>query len=457
MMPLYDHQMVTAKQIFLNPYTFCLNEAGTGKTRSWLEAFNWELQNSKSKVKQALIVAPLSILEPSWADDIAKFYPHMTVEIAHGRRKETALNSSANIILVNHDGVKWINKLTKDFTNWWICVDESTAFKNKDSLRSKSLAQLIQRNFTNKVLMTGTPNPNTVLDAWHQMKLLDNGVRLDRNIYVFRNKVCSPQWVPGVPKPVYKDKPGAEKQVMEWIKDCSVRFTAEECLDLPKNRIQKIFVKLPKKAIDAYRKLAREAYVQLESGVVTAVHAGALTKKLLQICTGSVYDSTHNAIMAHENRYSLVIDLVEQRTTPCVVAFNWRHEKEGLLKLAKKRGITTEFIDGSVAPSDRADVVRRFQHGHTKMLLCQPQSASHGLTLTTARTTIWASPTYNAEHYLQMNKRIHRVGQTAKTETILITAEETAEEQVYEKLNGKVERMESLLHLMADHTRREAA
>ena len=218
MMPLYDHQMVTAKQIFLNPYTFCLNEAGTGKTRSWLEAFNWELQNSKSKVKQALIVAPLSILEPSWADDIAKFYPHMTVEIAHGRRKETALNSSANIILVNHDGVKWINKLTKDFTNWWICVDESTAFKNKDSLRSKSLAQLIQRNFTNKVLMTGTPNPNTVLDAWHQMKLLDNGVRLDRNIYVFRNKVCSPQWVPGVPKPVYKDKPGAEKQVMEWIR-----------------------------------------------------------------------------------------------------------------------------------------------------------------------------------------------------------------------------------------------
>ena len=94
------------------------------------------------------------------------------------------------------------------------------------------------------------------------------------------------------------------------------------------------------------------------------------------------------------------------------------------------------------------EIVQRFQAGQIKVLFAHPQSAGHGLTLTKANTCIWCSPTYNAEHFQQFNRRIYRSGQTQKTETILITARNTWEEQVYEKLSGKLDRMETLLMIL---------
>ena len=82
------------------------------------------------------------------------------------------------------------------------------------------------------------------------------------------------------------------------------------------------------------------------------------------------------------------------------------------------------------------------------MILCHPQAAGHGITLTKGTSTIWASPTYNAEHYVQANQRIYRSGQTQRTETIRICADETVEERVFEKLEGKLDRMDSLLDLL---------
>ncbi len=48
-----------------------------------------------------------------------------------------------------------------------------------------------------------------------------------------------------------------------------------------------------------------------------------------------------------------------------------------------------------------------FQSGKIRALFAHPQSAGHGLTLTKGTTTIWTSPTYNAEHYKQFNHRIY--------------------------------------------------
>ncbi len=68
--------------------------------------------------------------------------------------------------------------------------------------------------------------------------------------------------------------------------------------------------------------------------------------------------------------------------------------------------------------------------------------------MTKAKTVIWASPTYNAEHYQQFNRRIYRAGQTDKTEVIQIAARDTWEPDVYDKLQTKLGRMEDLLNVL---------
>jgi SNF2 family DNA or RNA helicase len=184
-----------------------------------------------------------------------------------------------------------------------------------------------------------------------------------------------------------------------------------------------------------------------KQGTITAVNASARVKKLLQLVTGAVYTAEGEYKFVHQERYDLVMDLIDVRKHS-LVAFNWKHERDHLIELAKSRGFEYEVIDGDVPAHKRKDIVHRYQAGQIKVLFAHPQSAGHGLTLTKATTCIWCSPTYNAEHFQQFNKRIHRAGQTKKTETILISARDTWEETVYKKLDSKLDRMENLLTVL---------
>jgi SNF2 family DNA or RNA helicase len=167
---------------------------------------------------------------------------------------------------------------------------------------------------------------------------------------------------------------------------------------------------------------------------------------MLQLLTGAVYHEDGSFSTIHTDRYDLVMQLVDERPQS-VVAFNWRHERVNLCKLADAMGITYGVIDGEVPVKEREQIVRDFQDGKLRVIFAHPQSAGHGLTLTAGHATIWASPTYNAEHFQQFNRRIYRTGQTKRTETIRIAARGTCEEEVYTNLNGKLVNMQHLLNI----------
>jgi SNF2 family DNA or RNA helicase len=181
--------------------------------------------------------------------------------------------------------------------------------------------------------------------------------------------------------------------------------------------------------------------------MVSAIHAASLATKLLQIASGAVYDENGNYHLIDKDRYELVTDLIEARPH-CIVFFLWKHQRDMLIKAAKAQGLTYCVIDGETTDKERTDAVRNFQAGFYRVCFAHPQSAAHGLTLTKGTRTIWASPTYNLEHFLQGNKRIYRTGQTEKTETIVITASGTLEEKVWMRLQEKSLKQGDLLELL---------
>lgn len=450
MLPLYKHQEDTANFIFDNEASFILNDPGTGKTRSLLHAFNRHKMEVNPQAV-LLVIGPLSILQPAWAGDIEKFYPHLTYSLCYAKTRKRAFGKDVDIYLLNHQGVDYPVKHIMFGKSDWICIDESTAYKNISAKRTKH-ARTLCKSFGKRVLMTGTPTPNSVADIWTQMHCLDGGKRLGTSFVRFRDIHQHSRPIFGH-RPnirIYVDKPDAINRVNEAIADITKRYTLEECLDLPDNRITTYNCKLPPRLLSKYREMQETSVIELASKAqVTAVHAGALVKKLLQVCTGAVYDSSGEAQYFDTARYELVIDLAAERLAKgkVLVAFNWRHEREALSRLANDQGIYSSFIDGTVSATDRNRIVDDFQNGQTKVLFCNPSAAAHGLTLTQAVTTIWCSPTYSSEHFQQFNRRSYRAGQTKKTETILIAADKTAEEQVYEKLNNKLTKMTTLLGL----------
>jgi superfamily II DNA/RNA helicase len=435
----FEHQATTTQFILDNPRVLITSDPGTGKTRSVLDAY---AQRREGKL---LVLAPLSILAASWGDDCAKFQPGLKYAVAYARNRAEAFKADVDIVITNHDAVKWLMK-NKQYLNGFdtLCIDEFTAFKNKDSQRSKAAARLAE-HFEYRIAMSGTPNSNTILDIWHPALLVDDGERLGKRFYGFRGAVCTPQFN-GFAN-VWVDKPEAQEMVAAAIKDINVRYTLEDCLDMPEQSVNTMYVDLPPKILQQYNTLAEDSVLYTGKGTINAIHAGAKVKKLLQLCTGAVYDDHGASLMVHDARYELVMDLIQARDHS-LVAFNWRHEREKLTELSQKAGIKYDFIDGSTPAKKRKDIVDRMQAGQLQVVFAHPQSAGHGLTLTRATSVIWASPTYNAEHYQQFNRRIYRAGQTKKTEVIQIAARDTWEPDVYEKLQDKLGRMEDLLSIL---------
>ena len=437
----YAHQKTTTDFIVNTKQCLITSDPGTGKTRAVLDAH--AILGGRT-----LVLAPLSILEAAWGEDISKFQPHIKYGVAYAKNRAKIFEDDTNeVVITNFEAVNFLQKNSqycKQFDT--IVIDEFTAFKNREAKRSKNLNKIISY-FTNRIAMSGTPNSNTILDIWHPVYLIDGGERLGARFYAFRHQACTPkfngfanEWI---------DKPGIEEAVANKLSDISIRYALSDCMDLPDNIVRTVNTKLTPNVQKQYKTLADESVLYTKSGTVNAVHAAARVKKLLQLVTGAVYDEDGVVQFVHQERYDIVMTLVAQRAHS-LVAFNWKHERDALVEIAQKEGISYEVIDGSVKAEKRSDIVARYQAGQIKVLFCHPQSAGHGLTLTKANTVIWCSPTYNAEHYQQFNQRIYRAGQTQKTETILIQARNTWEPEVYKKLNTKLGRMENLLHILKE-------
>lgn len=445
--PLFAHQEANAAFKVTHQRMLDGSDPGTGKTRSTIEAFS--RLKTAGIVDHMLVLAPLSILRPSWSADCGKFAPHLEVSVATAKDKATAMwpAAQADIYITNHDSVKWLKDI-KFSGRWVLCVDEFPAFKNRTSQRSKALAAM-RKCFDYRWLLSGTMNSNGACDIWHPMFLCDDGERLGKQFWGYRAQVCEPKATgPGGQYVEWVDKAYAPTIIADRLKDITFRVKLEDCLDMPEHVRSTMLVEIPKKLMTQYRQLQREAVLEHENGgKISAVHASAKTQKLLQLCSGAVYDGSGGYQVFDTSRTDLAMELVMQREQS-VVAFLWQHQKDALIAAAETLGIPYGVIDGSTKLIDREIAVNRFQAGQLKVIFAHPQSAGHGLTLTNGTATIWPSPTYNAEHFVQFNHRIYRAGQTKRTETICIAAAGTAEEQVYEKLDGKVGRMDELMDML---------
>lgn len=449
MHPLAAHQIESLKFMSTRPRVFDISDAGTMKTRVELEDFGSRRQRGGGC---ALVLAPRSLLQSAWGDDCERFTPHLAYSCAYASNRELAFAKEADMYFTNTDAAKWLAKQPAKFFKKFdtLIIDESTAYKHHTSQRSKAIAK-IKKYFEYRRNLTGTPNTNTVLDLWNQVNILDDGQRLGPSFYQFRNSVCVPTQVGRQAHMIqWKDREGIEGAVAELIKDITIRHQFENCIDIPPNFEYPIYFHLNQRHRSTYKEMEKTAIAQLQGGaVIEAINAAAVTTKLMQIASGAVYDANGDYHLIDEDRYELIADLVEQRKHN-IVFFNWTHQRDELQKVFEARGLSHTLIDSSVSDTERSVAVKNYQAGFYRVLLAHPQSAAHGLTLTRGTATIWASPTYNLEHFLQGNKRIYRAGQQDKTETIVVLATGTIEQKVYARLQEKNLHQSDLLDLLME-------
>lgn len=418
---------------FLKPRkeVFDQSDAGTGKTL--VEIIDFAQRHARDK-KCLLVLCPKSLMRAAWYNDIGKFSPHLRVSLCYAQKRKESLAVDADVYVVNVDGVKDLAKITdKKFWKKFgtLVIDESDAFMHATSQRSKAAAK-VREHFEHVRLLSATPQGNTICDQWHQYFLLDKGKRLGKSFFGFRSACCTPmQTGPSANHLDWVDKEDIELTVAELVKDITIRHKFEDCVDIPAIHTYTVSFELDKKHKAAYDEMKQDALMIVKEKAVTAINAAVQAQKLLQIASGAVYDGQGNYVKVANERYSLVLDLVCDRPNT-VVFYTWEHQVEELVAEAQAREIS--WI---VWNPDKPEIVDQFQAGQYRVIFAHPASAAHGLTLTKGTAVIWASPTFNVRHFIQGTKRIHRIGQTKKTENIIVVAENTADERAFESMQRK--------------------
>lgn len=441
----FKAQLITAAALTAHDRVYALNDMGTGKTLSALWAYDY--LKREGLAGRAVVLSPLSTLERVWADEVFKRLPHLTAYVVHGtaakRRRLLEMDPPADIYIINHDGIKVpeAHQIIKEYIEKGIVthliVDEGAAFRNYSTDRWKALRSLITGELSIWWL-TGTPMPNSPEDVWAQVRLVTPR-RITPSKTRWREftmrQVSQYKWVP---------KHDAIQKCYAVMKP-AVRFRLENCVDLPPHVIEHRQVPMSTAQAKAFKAMQEQLYVEYKEGRISAANEGVKMGKLLQILSGVVYDDEGKpTVIPAKPRVQALKELVEQAPRKVLVMV---HFVPVLKMLAKVFGDAAASIHGDVKASERGDILYAFQHTNQyKVLLAQPGTMAHGLTLTAATMMVWYSPITSYELYEQALARIRRPGQKHPTVVVHISANEW-ERKLYERLRKKQKMQGALLEL----------
>ena len=436
----FDHQKTTASFLTLNPRAFCLNEQGTGKTGSVIWAADYLMKIGR--IKRVLVICPLSIMDSAWRADLFKFAMHRHVDIAYGSREKRVriINSDAEFVIINYDGVEIVQEDIANGGFDLIVIDEANAYKNAQTTRWKTLNRILKPD-TWLWMLTGTPAAQSPVDAYGLAKLV-SPKNVPKFYSAFKDmvmyKVSQFRWV---------NRPNAERIVHEALQP-AIRFTKEECLDLPELTYVTREVELTPQQKKYYELLRKQLVVSTVGEQITAVNAAVGMSKLLQISCGAVYsDSGETLEFDIKNRYKVMREVLDETKQKALIFVPFKNTIEILSKKLQDDGFTTEIINGDVPAHKRAEIFKNFQETpNPRILIIQPQAAAHGVTLTAADTVIWWGPTPSLETYAQANARAHRAGQRHPV-TVVRLQGSNAEKHLYKMLDNRIEDHVKLVEL----------
>jgi SNF2 family DNA or RNA helicase len=413
-------------------------DMGLGKTVITLTAIKRLIEDFA--VCRVLIIAPRTVAESTWQTEANK-WEHtkdltFSTVLGTATQREAALAKEADCYVINRENVVWLCDYYKYQLPFdMLVVDESSSFKNHQAKRFKALKKVLPC-FSRVVILTGTPAPNTLMDIWAQMYLLDRGEALGKTITQYRRQYFRPGQTNGYIVYNYVLQPGAEKKIHQAIEPKVASLKAADWLKLPKRIDNVVKINLPAKAAALYAKMEKDYILSFGDEDVTAASAAALSNKLLQMANGAVYDEDKGVINLHDAKIEKLKEIQElNEGQPILVFYAYKHDLEKLKEAFKN----ARELKGAKDMED-------WNKGKIPMLLAHPASTAYGLNLQSGGNIIvWYGLTWSLELYQQANARLYRQGQEKPVIIHHLVSAGTIDEKVVKALEGKARGQDAML------------
>lgn len=297
-----------------------------------------------------------------------------------------------------------------------ISIDESTAIKNPQAVRTRSVGRL-RDMASHRRILSGQPVPNGPMDIFSQMDWIVPGC-LGSSFYAFRARYAILQ------KTFFGNSKKAVQQIVgyrdirelaERIRPHTFRKRKDECLDLP----EQIYTPYRRVELtDQQRRIYNEVRDNATSAIneagdhVTATLVLTQLLRMQQVLCGHVVDEVGRVHRLESNRPQASLDWTEECRSGGVI---WCAFQDDIQRAQEK---LERAYPGRVAPyhggitQEECDVnKKRFQDGSADWFLGSLQKGSRGLTLVRSSDTLYYSNTQNLDHRDQSESRTHRDGQ----------------------------------------------
>ena len=419
-----------ASALFLDP--------GLGKTSITIAAI--KVLKQKKLLNKVLLIAPLRVCYSVWPKEVDKWtdFTGIKVAVLHGAKKEAALQSDADIYVINPEGLDWLLQTTKTKSSSGkttvdvdlrrfkslgfdtLVIDELSKFKHTNTNRFKSL-KLVLGTFGRRWGLTGSPASNGLLDLFGQCYILDQGRTLGPYISRYRTQY----FIPGHDGFSWHIRKGAEQEIYDRIRPLVLRMSADDYLDMPTLIENNIKVELPDQVMRIYNQLEEDLIARLDSKIVVASTAAAASIKCRQVANGGIYidpevqalvklpKSNREWVNLHTAKIDALADLIEElQGSPLLVAYDFEHDLD---RLREKLGADIPYIGGGVSAKRSAELEAKWNAGKLPVLLGHPQAMAHGLNLQEVGNHVcWHSLTWDYELYDQFIRRVLRQGNKSK-------------------------------------------
>lgn len=440
-----EHQIQMAEFQTLYRRAYNLSEPGTAKTAPALWASDWMMETGR--VRKTLIIAPLSTLETVWMKNIFKILLHRKCIIVHRQEGAENLKIDVDFYIMNHDGVRI--KAIRDYIKKCpeidnIIVDEGDFFRNRGPDKFKYLQEMIRPD-VRLWWMTGTPCPQAPTDAWTQATIV-NPSTVPKIFGAFQRMTMM-----DIGRPPYRKwvpRPEAYNLAYKALQP-AIRFTKDECLDLPPVTVHDLQAELTPEQNKQYKTMLSQMVAEAKTTTITAANAADRLIKLRQILCGSIKDPQGDRYidLPHAPRVQVLLEAIQQAAAKVYIIVPFTGIIHSLARDLTKAGVSVEVLNGEVSMRERNRIVERFKtQTDPRALLCHPEVTSHGLDFTEADTMIMYAPIYSNAQFGQIIERFNRPGQTRHMRIVRIGAK-PLEWKIYGMLDSRRQTQENILNL----------
>lgn len=424
---LWKHQQGMAQyaQTTQHPALFC--QMRLGKTLVTVRVVRQRVPQDRRGLR-VLLVMPGSCIR-SWIDTLNEEGQAYASIALMDKKKRLALLAT----VPDHPGNIWVitNKeahlaVPAMAAIAWdaVVLDESPFIRNPRSKASKYYVGNFRR-VPMRTILTGTPNPESDLDYYQQLKFLGHNLLGATDFWKFRARYFNEidyTWHP---------KPGVREAIQSWLSKVAYTLRRKDVQMEVRKVYELRLVTMPPDIRKLYKKLEKEFFLEYDGATVETKTEAAKWGYLRQFCDGVIEDK-----LVWDGKIRELIGLLEGelRGESVVVWFVYNEPMKRCHEELVKAGISAKWISGEHDVQERLKVTTAFSRKAFRVLCCQTKIATYGEDFSVADTAVFLGlPAGNLER-MQVEERIVHLNKVNKTGVLIVdmVAEDSVDQDLYD-------------------------